>query len=1830
VAFKIVNNEVVENGGDGVFDSVAVGINDGVSLTPIDVLVHNGLGTATLQNVTIDGATVIITGVGGLFTTDDITEGTSNLFYTDARAQAVSINSLFEDPFPMLSADLDAGDLSITSVLNIGFNTITANPIHAEGCLFYDTVNKALSYYNDNVDVTVNLGREQLIRVVNNTAGIIVNGSVCRVSGSDGTVPEVSLSQADTIATSTVAGIATHDIGIGEYGYITVLGTVRGLSTSLYNAGDAIYLSDTLAGNWTTTPPTFPSYVVELGVVSKVDAADGEVEVRIHSHAFENLQVDGAADFEIGLNSHGDIDMLSNSIVNVAAPANPNDAVNKNYVDGLVSSGLGALTTDDVAEATNLYYTDARSRAAISVTGTGSYDSINGVIDIQGGVTSVNTQTGDVVLSSTEISEGTNLYYTDSRVDTRFDTRLALKSTTDLTEGLNLYYTNARSRSAISVTGTGSYDSINGVIDIQGGVTSVNTQTGDVLLTTNEISEGTNLYYTDTRFDNRLSLKTTADLTEGSNLYYTTARFDSRLALKTTTDLAEGTNLYYTTARFDTRFDSRLALKSTDNIAEGLNLYYTDARARSAITVTGSGSYDSVNGIIDIQGGVTSVNTQTGDVVLTTSEITEGSNLYYTTSRFDTRFDSRLALKSTTDLTEGTNLYYTSTRFDNDFVAKSTSDLSEGTNLYYTDTRFDSRLALKTTSNLTEGSNLYYTAARFDAALASKSTTNLAEGTNLYYTDTRFDTRLAAKSTTNLTEGSNLYYTTARANSAIDTRVNASFVNALNVTAAAVQPNSVTLGTGTTGNYVATITGTGGEIDVTGSGTETAAITLSLPTEMVVPQNLTVTGNLTVNGTTITNDTSTVAVNDPYVTVGGSTPLSADDNKDRGVRFRWHDGAADTTAGSFVTGHVYIITATGTTNFTLIGAADSNPGTVFTATGPGTGTGTANDEVNTHLGFFGFDDSDNSFFYIPDATETGETFAGTIGNAKFTTVTADLTGNVTGNTAGTHTGAVVGNASTATALQTARTFSLAGDVITASPVSFNGTSDIVLNTTIQPNSVALGTDTSGNYVSTITAGTGIVVSGSGVETAAVTVTHADTSTQASVNNSNGVVIQDITLDDFGHITALGSLDLDTRYYTETEADARFVNTAGDTMTGALTLSADPTALLHAATKQYVDAQVTSGVVTSANKWTTARLITLGGDATGSVSIDGSANVTLTVAVADDSHNHIISNVDGLQAALDGKLDTTHDMTLTLSGDATGSATFTDMGNATLTVVIADDSHNHIISNVDGLQAALDLKLDATHDMILTLAGDATGSATFTDMGNATLTVAVADNSHNHTIANVTGLQTALDSKLASTHDMILTLAGDATGSATFTDMGNATLTVAVLDDSHTHDGRYYTETEADARFVNTAGDTLTGFLTLNSDPTALLHAASKQYVDAQILSGVVTSAGKWTTARSISLGGDATGSVSIDGSSNVTLTVAVVDDSHTHDGRYYTETEADARFINTAGDTLTGFLTLNADPTALLHAATKQYVDAQVTSGVVTSANKWTTARSITLAGDATGSVSIDGSANVTLTVAVVDDSHNHDGRYYTETESDARFANVSGDTFTGNVTAPTFIGALSGNATSATSAVDATFATTAAAAAVANKWTTARSITLAGDATGSVSIDGSANVTLTVAVVDNSHAHTIANVTGLQAALDSKLALTGGTMSGSLTIGTIVGSAVGSILNVTGNIVATGDVTAYSDRSLKDNIVTIDSALDKVSALRGVYFDKDGKASTGVIAQEVEEVLPEVVHTQENGLKSVAYGNMVGLLIEAVKELTEQNKQMASEIARLNDRLNN
>jgi hypothetical protein len=110
--------------------------------------------------------------------------------------------------------------------------------------------------------------------------------------------------------------------------------------------------------------------------------------------------------------------------------------------------------------------------------------------------------------------------------------------------------------------------------------------------------------------------------------------------------------------------------------------------------------------------------------------------------------------------------------------------------------------------------------------------------------------------------------------------------------------------------------------------------------------------------------------------------------------------------------------------------------------------------------------------------------------------------------------------------------------------------------------------------------------------------------------------------------------------------------------------------------------------------------------------------------------------------------------------------------------------------------------------------------------------------------------------------------------------------------------------------------------------------------------------------------------------------------------------------------------------------------------------------------------------------------------------------------------------------------------------------------------------------------------------------------------------------------LDMSGNMTVAGDVTAFSDARVKTNVKTIENALDKTLALRGVSYNRtdsdDTRTKIGVIAQETLEVVPEVVNQDNSGMYNVSYGNMTALLIEAIKEQQAQIEDLKSEVKKL------
>ena len=152
--------------------------------------------------------------------------------------------------------------------------------------------------------------------------------------------------------------------------------------------------------------------------------------------------------------------------------------------------------------------------------------------------------------------------------------------------------------------------------------------------------------------------------------------------------------------------------------------------------------------------------------------------------------------------------------------------------------------------------------------------------------------------------------------------------------------------------------------------------------------------------------------------------------------------------------------------------------------------------------------------------------------------------------------------------------------------------------------------------------------------------------------------------------------------------------------------------------------------------------------------------------------------------------------------------------------------------------------------------------------------------------------------------------------------------------------------------------------------------------------------------------------------------------------------------------------------------------------------------------------------------------------------------------------------------------------------------------VTIAGDLTVNGTFSGSGSTTAARTAISGGNGISYDNSTGV-ITLNGTPALVG------------LGNLSNNGNNLAGAFTATGNITAFSDARLKENVETIEGALDKVSQMRGVMYDKDGERGTGVIAQEMQQVMPEVVMDSGRGdYLSVAYGNIVGVLIEAVKEL--------------------
>jgi hypothetical protein len=649
--------------------------------------------------------------------------------------------------------------------------------------------------------------------------------------------------------------------------------------------------------------------------------------------------------------------------------------------------------------------------------------------------------------------------------------------------------------------------------------------------------------------------------------------------------------------------------------------------------------------------------------------------------------------------------------------------------------------------------------------------------------------------------------------------------------------------------------------------------------------------------------------------------------------------------------------------------------------------------------------------------------------------------------------------------------------------------------------------------------------------------------------------------------------------------------AGGTMTGNLVLDADPTASLQAATKQYVDTIAAAGI----HYHTPAR-------------VEAPANLPSTYDNGTSGVGATLTN-SGTQVAIviDGIALSSSDRVLVYQQTDpahNGVYTVTTVGSVSTNWVLtrATDADSYGPSDPDALGqgdaffiSAGDTGAGETYVMttVGTITFGTTGivftqiSATAIYSAGAGLTLTGQEFSLNTPVASATALATGRT--IGMTGDVVWT-------SAAFDGSGNVTGTATIQPNSVAlgtdTTGNYVATGAVSGTGLSGSSSSEGGTFTVTSNATALNTASTIVARDGSgnfaagtvtaALSGNSTTATALATGRTIGMTGDVVWtSASFDGSGNVT-----------------------------------GTATIQANSVALGTDTTGNYVAVGAVSGTGLSGSSSSEGGTFTVTSNATNAntasaiVARDGSGNFaagTITAALTGNASTATTLQTARTIGGVSFngaanINLPGVNTTGNQNTSGSSASCTGNAATAT------------------VLQTARTI-------GGVSFNGSANINLPGVntggnqnTSGTSAISTAATVTTSSAASAFKVPFANTTASTTGNYGLLQDSTATFTYNPSTNVVEAGTFNTTSDISLKENICTFENAMDVVAGLRGVRFTwkKNGIKTVGLIAQEVEKVLPELIGTNaDTGLKSVSYANMVAVLIEAVKELKAEIEEL-------------
>ena len=421
---------------------------------------------------------------------------------------------------------------------------------------------------------------------------------------------------------------------------------------------------------------------------------------------------------------------------------------------------------------------------------------------------------------------------------------------------------------------------------------------------------------------------------------------------------------------------------------------FTIAGTSNEITTTSAGNALTIALNPNIS-GLTSVAATTFTGALTGNSST-ATTLATSRNIAGVAFDGSADISLTTaNITEGSNLYYTQARFDAALAAKSTSDLSEGTNLYLTNARVDARIALQVGANLD---------------LSSKSTSDLSEGANKYFTEERVDDRVASLvvAGTGITKTyDDVANTLTITNSSPDQTVAISATSATGLSASGTYPNFTIAGTDAS-------TSAKGVASFSSSHFSVASGAVSLAADSIDDSLI----DFGTNAGQVNTDDLPEGSTNKYLTneriddqvasliVGGS-----------GISAVYNDVAGTLTLNNTQSG-------IGLSDFSAVDAGGDGSFSYNSGTGAFTYTGPSQSEVQAHITKSYVDGLGIAATTAANLTGTPNISVGTIGASGDITgnLVGNVTGNVTGNTSGS-SGSTTGNAATATALATARNIS---------------------------------------------------------------------------------------------------------------------------------------------------------------------------------------------------------------------------------------------------------------------------------------------------------------------------------------------------------------------------------------------------------------------------------------------------------------------------------------------------------------------------------------------------------------------------------------------------------------------------------------------------------------------------------------------------------------------------------------------------------------------------------------------------------------------------------------